>query len=640
MDSEQLQKKLEKAQRNYQSRHLNNLNSYAVSLEKLYDALAHSAAVAGRSLDVPGDRLLKLEDYPAVNRRINKLVRRLTANISAIATKGVSQEWALANDCADELVKLVCAGRKVSEATKSRWLDRREKALDEFRKRKTNGLDLSERVWQLGEQAKKELELALDCGIRDGVAALRLAPTLKQYLKEPNRLYRRVRDTLGNLHPSKAEAQYHPGRGVYRSSFANAKRLVGTETNIAYRTADHERMQRLDFVVGIKIELSNNHTTKGPKGLPIPLTDICDELQGKYPKDFKFTGWHPNCRCHAKSILLTPAELDEMLKAQADGKDTRVDGVNKVSDVPRGFTRWMKNNKERVKYVSSAPYFVMDNAGYVPRDFIANIGVLKAGVSEVQAVNVREAILKIKDPTFVTERDVKVALTNFAVANPPLFNGSLAKVEITRKTGVTAFMANRRYYAKGAFVKARGNTLVITNKDLTTSGGTVFNPLHEVKGAMKAIAEKAPLTFNQEYALECLWHEFRHAAALGWKDVRHRTPSLTSSMEVINQFCARLSYPSFVRSLGGKAIHTKKIMEKGYGYGQRVSNFCTLLKQMRVSQKSAYRHFQDLIIKTPYEDIHGELVRFVELRGKYDKKKAEDIVSGLGFRADAFKALL
>lgn len=376
MDSEQLQKKLEKAQRNYQSRHLNNLNNYAVSLEKLYDALAHSAAVAGRSLDVPGDRLLKLEDYPAVNRRINKLVRRLTANISAIATKGVSQEWALANDYADELVKLVCVGRKVSEATKSRWLDRREKALDEFRKRKTNGLDLSERVWQLGEQAKMELELALDCGIRDGVAALKLAPTLKQYLKEPDRLYRRVRDTQDKLHLSRAASQYHPGRGVYRSSFANAKRLVGTETNIAYRTADHERMQRLDFVVGIKIELSNNHTTKGPKGLPIPLTDICDELQGKYPKDFKFTGWHPNCRCHAKSILLTPAELDEMLKAQADGEDIKVDGVNKVNGVPREFTSWLKNNRSRAERSTAVPYFIKDNEKYLPTGY-ANLYALK-----------------------------------------------------------------------------------------------------------------------------------------------------------------------------------------------------------------------------------------------------------------------
>ena len=202
-------------------------------------------------------------------------------------------------------------------------------------------------------------------------------------------------------------------------------------------------------------------------------------------------------------------------------------------------------------------------------------------------------------------------------------------------------MANRRYYTtSGGYDKTSGNTLVITDKDFILSSGNVFNPLHEIKGAMKAISGKTALTFNQEYALESVWHEFRHAAAVGWKDVRLKNKRLASSMEVINQFCARLSYPSFVRSLGGKATHAKKIMEKGYGYGQNVSNFCTLLKRMKVSQKSAYRHFQDVIIKSPYEDIHGELIRFVELRGKYDRKKAEAIVSGLGFLPDAFKALL
>ena len=37
--------------------------------------------------------------------------------------------------------------------------------------------------------------------------------------------------------------------------------------------------------------------------------DICDELKGDYPKDFKFTGWHPHCRCYATPLLKTPEEL-------------------------------------------------------------------------------------------------------------------------------------------------------------------------------------------------------------------------------------------------------------------------------------------------------------------------------------------
>ena len=86
--------------------------------------------------------------------------------------------------------------------------------------------------------------------------------------------------------------------------------LAAIEINIAYRTADHERWQQLDFIVGIEVRLSNNHTCLGKDGKPHPFYDICDELKGKYPKDFKFTGWHPHCRCIATTILKTDAEMD------------------------------------------------------------------------------------------------------------------------------------------------------------------------------------------------------------------------------------------------------------------------------------------------------------------------------------------
>jgi hypothetical protein len=48
----------------------------------------------------------------------------------------------------------------------------------------------------------------------------------------------------------------------------------------------------------------------------------------------------------------------------------------------------------------------------------------------------------------------------------------------------------------------------------------VFNPLHEIKGAIAAIKQQTPFTFQQEYALESLWHEILHAGAVGWSDSR------------------------------------------------------------------------------------------------------------------------
>ena len=191
---------------------------------------------------------------------------------------------------------------------------------------------------------------------------------IRQYLKRPDMLFRRVKDERGNLQLSKRAAAYHPGRGVYRSSYKNARRLAATETNIAYRTADHLRWQQMDFVVGIEIRTSpTNH----------PVTDICDDLKGKYPKDFKFTGWHPHCRCHAISLLKTEEEMDADTERILNGEPPSDpnSSVNAVTDVPKEFKDWVEDNKERAERSFSVPYFLKDNQQYLPKDYLDLYGM-------------------------------------------------------------------------------------------------------------------------------------------------------------------------------------------------------------------------------------------------------------------------
>ena len=206
---------------------------------------------------------------------------------------------------------------------------------------------------QAGEytnQFKEEIEMGLDVGIRNGVPANKMTRDLKQYLRHPDKLFRRVRDEHGQLQLSKAAKAYHPGRGVYRSSYKNARRLTATETNMAYRTADYERWQQLDFVVGIKIEPSvNNHET-----------DICDDLAGKYPKDFKWTGWHPHCRCHALTILKTEKELDADTERILNGEEPSQESVNKVEAMPENFSKWIEKNQERIEKAKTLPDWIKD----------------------------------------------------------------------------------------------------------------------------------------------------------------------------------------------------------------------------------------------------------------------------------------
>ena len=159
---------------------------------------------------------------------------------------------------------------------------------------------------------------------------------------------------------------YHPGQGIYRSSAKNAQRLTRTEINMAYRESEYLRWQQLDFIVGIRVMLSNNHTIKNSKGEPVPFVDICDTLAGDYPKTFKFVGWHPQCRCFAVPIM---ADYDEYNKNRANRLKAIVKGAQykslpsrrTVKDVPKAFRDYISNIEERAKGWKSMPYYIRDN---------------------------------------------------------------------------------------------------------------------------------------------------------------------------------------------------------------------------------------------------------------------------------------
>lgn len=136
---------------------------------------------------------------------------------------------------------------------------------------------------------------------------------------------------------------------------------------MAYRQSDHLRWMQLDFVTGMKIELSNNHTVKDPHGKGVlPLYDICDELAGNYPKDFKFVGWHPQCRCHATPILRPLDEIDQGV-ADSEGNWKSLPSSSEVKDTPKNFQDYMRANEERFARWKSTPYYLKDNPQWVDK---------------------------------------------------------------------------------------------------------------------------------------------------------------------------------------------------------------------------------------------------------------------------------
>lgn len=357
----------------WDARNKRNMAAVQRAIDELFKELSREAALIASVVSADGSKPFSFDDYPMTKQRVDRLLRDMRNGVQTVVLDGIDLGWKLGNDKNDALVDEYF-GVNVSQLSpeqQRRYYTNNAEAQAAFKTRRENGLNLSDRVWRYSDQFKSEIEMGIDIGLGDGLSADELSRRLRSYLREPNKLFRRVRDKYGNLQLSKAAKAYHPGRGVYRSSYKNARRLAATETNIAYRTSDYERYQQLDFVVGIRIELSNNHTLNG-----VPFYDICDELsaplgsnatkgKGCYPKDFKFTGWHPLCRCTTFSILKTPEEVFADNARIMAGEPLDGNSINRVEDVPQEFKKWVEDNRDRMARAKSLPYFLRDNGKYV-----------------------------------------------------------------------------------------------------------------------------------------------------------------------------------------------------------------------------------------------------------------------------------
>jgi len=345
----------------WEKRHQREINRYAARIEEIYKKAAEEAAAIGYSINnYNPNRPFSFEDYPQAKKKIAKLLKELSSNIESAIIDGVKSSWTIANNRNSYLTQSIL-GEYYNQLTSkqvARYYTNHHAARDAFLARKENGLGLSTRVWKYVDQFKTEIELGVELGLGDGKSAADMARDLKQYLVEPDRLFRRVRDKYGNLRLSKAAEAFHPGQGIYRSSVKNTQRLTRTENNMSYRLADYLRIQDQDFIVGIEIHLSNNHT----------IVDICDDLKGKYPKDFKFLGWHPQCRCFVTYILKTIEELNQETAALLEGKKINIRSVNEVKDVPENFKKWVEKNQSRIDAArerGKVAYFIRDNEQYI-----------------------------------------------------------------------------------------------------------------------------------------------------------------------------------------------------------------------------------------------------------------------------------
>ena len=344
---------------NYDNQHKHHLQKYIKEVEEIFNKfIAQTSSVVLRAK--LQDELFKFRKHPKITKDINLILNEFYNALLSSINVGTANEWQLANEKIDALktLQLKQVSGKISqdildlELSKIARSPRNTEALRSFQQRKINGFTISDRVWKITEQMRDELELAIDVSLAEGKSANQLAREIKKHLNNPDGLYRRVRDKHGNLVLSKNAKNFHPGQGVYRSSHKNALRLAKEEINTAYRESEQLRILQNNDVVGVEIYLSPSHK----------IYDICDELKGKYPKDFKWSKWHIGCMCHRRIIMKSEAEF---IKELQNGENLPPESSNNfVADVPDNFKKWHKDNEHKFENWKRKPSFLEENQHY------------------------------------------------------------------------------------------------------------------------------------------------------------------------------------------------------------------------------------------------------------------------------------
>lgn len=308
-----------------------NQERYSNEIKQVYKRYIREIAVLTKGINFDANKKFKFSDYPRTKKLLDKLLLKFANEVNLTIENGIYKSWELANKKNDALVLSVFDGLLQPDEIPTNYNLRNLESLKAFQARKESGLNLSNRVWNITQQFNDDIELFLDQSILSGISAIDLAKELdNSFLKSK---------TVG-------------GRGVYKDSFANSLRLTRTEINMSYRQADNVRFQQLDFVVGQEIRRSNK----------IYSCDVCEPLAKKYPKEFIFRGFHPNCRCFVVPILCSREEFNKLtlniLKGQNNLSFT---SKNEIKNIPKEFNNWVDANKDRILRAKNIPYFLSDN---------------------------------------------------------------------------------------------------------------------------------------------------------------------------------------------------------------------------------------------------------------------------------------
>lgn len=310
------------------------LSKYMAQVQSIYDRIANQVAIAVEGVDYDGSIEFKFSDYPEFQQTTRNIMMGYTSQMNSLIYSGTSREWKESNLMQDLLARKVLRAYDFEKGGDkyNRYFQPNSEALKAFQSRVDNGINLSQRLWNQSQNLIRELEQTISTAIDKGQSAVVLSKRISKYLND----FPSLKEDYGEKF----------GKAINcRDCHYSSMRLARTEINMAYRKAEQLRWQQFDFILGYEVKLSNRH----------PAPDICDDLFGKYPKDFVFLGWHPNCMCYVVPIIMS----DEQYYG---GDDIKKDGM--IVRTPKSFNDWVRSNKMRIENATTLPYFLRDNRKY------------------------------------------------------------------------------------------------------------------------------------------------------------------------------------------------------------------------------------------------------------------------------------
>lgn len=344
-----------------QKEQLNNLFAvYNKRLGRLYSDYVKKLTSLGYGEDVlEDDALFNFDNFPQLKARLNDIFNDYYQNSLLCYKSGITDGVALAYNH-DEMViggysvltdKAIRVARDTAAAT---FIANRLKT--------KNGLNLSQIIWNYCQQTKSEFEMAMSNTIADGIkkgsSAEEVGKSIRKYLNDPDMMYRRYHTIKVQKNGKKKdvvtwrrrriidgkvrfieEPLEKVGMGVYRSARKNALRVARTEINSAYHKARNERWQKEPFVIGQYIHVSPQHN----------IDDICNDLEGRYPKDYVWISWHPQCICTSDPITIQGDEKKEFYKRLMAGEDmSNYVSPFAVLTMPEKYNQYIKDNSEAI----------------------------------------------------------------------------------------------------------------------------------------------------------------------------------------------------------------------------------------------------------------------------------------------------